>query len=208
MKMMAVPRSRRSRFRSSRICASSVTSSADVASSAISSGRLEQQRHRDHDPLPHAAGELVRVVVDAVGGVRDADELEHLDRAPPQVPLAALPARRCAFWASTSCAPIENVGLRLVSGSWKIIAMPRPRSSRRASPRRRKHILLAQPTLTGRHLAVRGQQPHERCRQRRLAAARLADDAHDLAGPHLEADVAERHERPRAGVVDDLESVD
>ncbi len=48
----------------SRIWAWIVTSSAVVGSSAISTPRLEQQRHRDHDALAHAAGELVRVVVE------------------------------------------------------------------------------------------------------------------------------------------------
>ena len=38
-------------------------------------------RHRDHRPLAHAARELVRVLVGACGGLRDADEVEHLDRA-------------------------------------------------------------------------------------------------------------------------------
>ena len=46
--------------------------------------RLEQQRHGDHDALPHAARELVRIVVQALGGVGDADLLEQLQRAPAQ----------------------------------------------------------------------------------------------------------------------------
>ncbi len=50
---------------SSRICAWTVTSSAVVGSSAISTLRVEDERHRDHHALAHAAGELVRVAVDA-----------------------------------------------------------------------------------------------------------------------------------------------
>ena len=38
------------------------------------------ERHRDHHALAHAARELVRVVVDAPLGARDADRLEQLDR--------------------------------------------------------------------------------------------------------------------------------
>jgi len=41
-------------------------------------GRLEHERHRDHDSLPHSARELVGVVADALAGIRDADLLEHL----------------------------------------------------------------------------------------------------------------------------------
>ena len=57
-----------SRFKSrirSRICAWMVTSSAVVGSSAISSFGLQRQRHGDHHALAHAAGELVRIVVQA-----------------------------------------------------------------------------------------------------------------------------------------------
>ena len=39
------------------------------------------ERHRDHHALAHAARELVRVVVDALLGARDADRLEELEGA-------------------------------------------------------------------------------------------------------------------------------
>ena len=42
--------------------------------------RIVGDRHGDHGALPHAAGELVRILVDAPLGERDADELEELDR--------------------------------------------------------------------------------------------------------------------------------
>ena len=68
---IAMPSSSRSRCSSSRICAWMVTSSAVVGSSAISSCGPAGERHRDHDPLAHAARELVRVL------------LERGARAPP-----------------------------------------------------------------------------------------------------------------------------
>ena len=43
--------------------------------------RIAGERHRDHHALAHTARELVRVLVDALFGVRDADHLEQLDRA-------------------------------------------------------------------------------------------------------------------------------
>ena len=59
--------------------------------------RVADQRHRDHHALPHAAGELVRVVVDPALGVRDADLPQELER--PRV-------RACFFetslWSSTA----------------------------------------------------------------------------------------------------------
>jgi hypothetical protein len=42
---------------------------------------VARERHRDHDPLTHAARELVRVVVDPLAGVRDPDRPEQVDRA-------------------------------------------------------------------------------------------------------------------------------
>ena len=43
--------------------------------------RLVGERHRDHRALAHAAGELVRVLVDAPAGIGDPDEAQQLDRA-------------------------------------------------------------------------------------------------------------------------------
>ena len=43
--------------------------------------RLVGDRHGDHRPLPHAAGELVRVLLHALARLRDRDQLEQLDRA-------------------------------------------------------------------------------------------------------------------------------
>ena len=45
--------------------------------------RVAGHRHRDHDALAHAAGELVRVGVDALARVRDADRGQQLDGPVP-----------------------------------------------------------------------------------------------------------------------------
>ena len=65
---------------------------------------VADQRHGDHGALAHAAGELVRVVVHARLGLRDADLGQHLDRPLPglllggagvlHVRLGDLPAHR------------------------------------------------------------------------------------------------------------------
>ena len=49
--------------------------------------RVVDQTHRDHRALPHAARELVRVLVDPAVRLRDADAVEHLDRPPAGVAL-------------------------------------------------------------------------------------------------------------------------
>ena len=40
---------------------------------------VQGEGHRDHGALPHAAGELVRVVVDPLAGLGDADPAEQFD---------------------------------------------------------------------------------------------------------------------------------
>ena len=65
---------------SRRICAWMVTSSAVVGSSASSRIGIARQRDGDHHALAHAAAELMRVVVNALFGFRNADELQQLDR--------------------------------------------------------------------------------------------------------------------------------
>ena len=42
--------------------------------------RAQGHRHGDHGPLAHAAGELVRVVIDPPVGLRDAHQSQQLDR--------------------------------------------------------------------------------------------------------------------------------
>ena len=61
------------------ICAWIVTSSAVVGSSAIRQLRLVGDRHRDHRPLTHSAGELVRILVEPALRIRHADEVEEVD---------------------------------------------------------------------------------------------------------------------------------
>jgi hypothetical protein len=61
-----------------------VTSSAVVGSSQISSLRLAGQRHGDHGALALAAGELVRVGVDALLGLGDAGARQQFDGARPR----------------------------------------------------------------------------------------------------------------------------
>ena len=61
-------RSRRWSWMRSRIWACTVTSSAVVGSSANSSGRAAGEGDGDHHSLAHAAGQLVRVLVEALRG--------------------------------------------------------------------------------------------------------------------------------------------
>ena len=57
-------------------------------------GRLVRERGRDHDPLPHAAGQPVRRVVVPALGLRDPDVGEQLERPLPGSVLGDVAMRR------------------------------------------------------------------------------------------------------------------
>ena len=103
---------------SSRICSWVVTSSAVVGSSAISSDGLQASAMRDHRTLAHAAGKLVRIVVDPLLGLGNA----HLAQ---QLEVRSRTSRRdrsvCTRSISPICVPMRCSGLSEVIGSWKIM---------------------------------------------------------------------------------------
>ena len=79
------------------------------------------ERHRDHDPLPHAARQLVRVLLQAPLGVGDADVLQRPAARSPRAPFLST-----SWWSRTASmiwSPTVNTGLSEVIGSWKIIAI-------------------------------------------------------------------------------------
>ena len=93
--------------------------------------RVVDQPHRDHHALAHAAGELVRVAVDAAARLGDADQAEHLDGAVERLRLADVAVR--ADRLDQLVADLVEGMQRADSGSWKIIAISLPRMSRSSS---------------------------------------------------------------------------
>ena len=119
--------------------------------------------------------------------------LEQLDRA-----LVAPASCEMSKWrrsVSVICVPIVSVGFSDVIGSWKIIAISRPRTS---SSSRSESFVRSRPSKhdrAGDDLRRRlRDQAHDRERGHRLAAAGLADDPERL--PLL--DRRRRRRRPRA----------
>ena len=90
--------------------------------------RVARERHRDHHALPHAAGELVRVLVDAPRRARGCA------RGRAARPRAGSPrvasVERCCSSTSAIWRPTRNDGLSDVIGSWKTNAICRPRIRR------------------------------------------------------------------------------
>ena len=159
--------------------------------------RPADQRHRDHRPLAHAAGEPVRILVEAAA------------RHPACAPGAALRwpprARRCGSSAGgrarprRSASPMVNAGLSDVIGSWKIIAIRLPRSSRSALVVQADQLPALQADRACRRCGRRRQQPHDRQRGDALAAAGLADDRQRPAGLDAEVDAVDRREIAAVG---------
>ena len=95
-------------------------------------GRLvgEQQRRAagqgdgDHHALAHAAGQLVRVLVEPALGLGDADVVEQLRRRSAVASLRLM-SEVDARSGSVICLPIFITGFSEVIGSWKIIAISR-----------------------------------------------------------------------------------
>ncbi len=167
--------------------------------------RIARQRHRDHRPLPHPAGELMREVVDARLRVRDADLPQKLDRARPCAPLVDLLVRLDRL-DDLLADPVDRVqrGHRVLEDHPELVAAVV------------LHVAVRDVEQIGslvEHLALEAcvhaaRQPHERHRGDALARARLADDPEHLAALELERDAVDRPHDPVLGRELDLEVVD
>ena len=140
---------------------------------------LAGQRHGDHDPLAETAGQLVGVVVQALGRVRHAHEAQHFGRP---VRVACVLGTR--LWSTTLSAiwrPMFIVGLREVIGSWKTIPISLPRTERISSSVR---VVSSWPSSRMEPPTIWppvGQEAHYRVGHHGLAAAGLPDHAERLA---------------------------
>ena len=148
------------------------------------------QRDGDHHALPHAARQLVRVVVDALLGIGDAHRAQQLDRtsrAPPCVPASPCTRSASAIWA-----PTRITGLSAAIGSWKTKPMPAPRTCRISSSGRGQQIAALEQDAPAGDPPGRLHQADDRERGDRLAAAGFADQPQRLAAADLEGHVVHR----------------
>ena len=152
------------------------------------------QGHGDHGALAHAAGQLVRVLADALLRGGDAHLLQHLDGRAPCASFWS--TFWCSMTASVIWLPTVCTGESEVIGSWKIMAISLPRMLRIRSPRgssvARSTTVAAAPAeedLALDDLGVLGrQQAQHREGGHGLAAARFADQAQRLARGNAEGD--------------------
>ena len=148
--------------------------------------RLAGERHGDHHALAHAAGEPMRIFVQARSRRRNAHALEDAQRL--GLRLRAIEGRGGRRALRAIWKPSVSTGLRLVIGSWKIIEMRLPRTLRISSFAQRQEVAAFERDIAGDAAVGGGQQPHDRQRRHALAGARFADDGDRLARRDVERD--------------------
>ena len=115
---------------------------------------------------------------------------------------------KCTSSASRICRPMVSTGLSEVIGSWKIIAISRPRIVAQLLVVEREQVAAAEHRRALRDAAVPGEDPEQRERGDALAAARLADDPERLAGGDVERDAVDGVDEPSLGAELDVQVVD
>ena len=166
----------------SRISACTVTSSAVVGSSAIRATGSAAERQRDHRALPQAAAELMRILAGAPRRIGHAHGARAARSRGARGRAAARQAvhRSVSRSGSRSCRPDSSATI----GSWNTKPIRRPRIRAHARPRRASSRFAAfELDAAAGDPARRHDEPDDRQRRDRLAAARFADQAERLAAP-------------------------
>ena len=176
---------------------------------------VEHERHRDDDALLLAAGELVRIVVDAGGRVGDADLLQDLDGLGP----AFLPVLHAVGEQPLLDLPSDRVDgvehrVRLLEDHRRLAATHAAQvvAAEAEHVHRALPVAAAQPHRPGGGGGL-GQQLDDRAGGHRFAGAGFADHADDGPVGNREVDAVDGLDRAGVGdegdgqVVDDGEVV-
>ena len=157
---------------------------------------IERQRHRDHGALALAARQFVRI--GARGGFGSGMRTSSSSAST----FARIAARDSSVWIeniSPIWSPMVRSGLSAVIGSWKIIAMPAPRTCAHFGRGGRRQI----PAFEHHAAAVDAhpvrQQPHDGVGHHRLAGSGFADHAEDFVGGDRERHAGQRMRPVGAG---------
>src|SRR5688500_15136777 len=149
--------------------------------------RVAAQRHRDHDALAHAAGELMRVLVQPLLRIRNADQFEEIDRPCSGLILVHAEVKLNRF------AQLAGDGEDRIEGGHRVLEDHRDLFAADLA-----HVVVGhlqdvatlEQDLAGRDLARRARnQAHDREPGHAFTAPGLADDAEGLARHDIERDV-------------------
>src|SRR5436190_3670283 len=150
--------------------------------------RLAGERERDHDALPHAARELMRVRRDLGFGIRDSDGLKELDCAVARL------ARADALVNDHRLRDLIADREHRIQRRRRLLEDERDlRSADRLhlALARRGEVAALEAHAAGRDASRRLDETENRQRRHRFAAARLADEAERFPGLDVEADVVD-----------------
>ena len=159
-------------------------------------GGMAHHRHRDHRALAQTPGELERVLVDCALGLGKLDEAQHVGRRLARlgaIHAAMEPARLADLIADG--VERRQARHRLLEDHRNAVAADAPHPP--ALGRQRCEVdALAALGIVEHHRAAsdpgdRGQEPHHRLADGRLARARLADDRDRLALRYRERDAVD-----------------
>ena len=159
--------------------------------------RPRRQRHGDHHPLAHAAGEAVRVVVDPRLRVGQVNAAQQRDRLAPCLG----PGPRAVRADRLDDLPADR--LHRIQRGDRILEDHRDAAVAQLAHAglARLHQVLAFETdaaASEAHAGL-GQDAHQRQRRQRLAAAGLADDRQRAARRQAKAHVVDQAHRHGAG---------
>ena len=167
--------------------------------------RVAGESQRDHDPLAHAAGQLVRIRVDPLRGVRNAHLLQQIDRAPPGLFL------RDRFVRDDRLDDLDADPVHGIQRRHRVLEDHRdlvPADIAQARLRHGQQVLPLVDDLALERRVLAAGQPEERHSRHALPGAGLADDAEHLAALELEVDAVDRSDDPVFGRESDLEALD
>ena len=150
--------------------------------------RVVGDRHRDHHPLAHAAGELMGKLARPLARLRDADDVEQLDRAFPRLLLShrLVGLDHLDDLVADAVHRVQRRQRVLEDHRHPLAAHPvddLPRRADELGPANRRR------TLDAGRLREQAHQTEER---HRLPGAGLPDDAEHLALADVEVDAADR----------------
>ena len=163
---------------------------------------VARERHGDHRALPHAARELVRVVVGAHGGAGDADGVEQFDRTLVRLRL------RHGLVRPHLLGDLPADAIDRVERRHRVLEDHRDLRSPHAPHLVGRELEEIAPLVD--HLARRDRvrvadQTHDRHRGHALARAGLADDAEHLTGRDGERDAVDRAHEAVLGAERDVQ---
>ena len=159
--------------------------------------RAARQRHRDHRPLAHAAGQLMRIFLRAPLWLGNADQTQHFDRLIPGFSCRHGPvqANRLADLIANPDHRVER-SHRLLKDHGNAVTA----DLSHLGFIEREQILAFEQDRAADDAARRARhKAHDRERTHALAASGLADDRQRLATTNVEREVVYRAEQPRTG---------